>query len=72
MKLDDGSRPARKRDPRAEPLLQHRETPRALREDRTPPVDWTGIQYKSPADCIAAGIDYEHIGRTSSHGRGRE
>jgi hypothetical protein len=64
---DDGSKPARRRDPNVS-LFAHDTptTPRQDRRDRTPPVDWTGQHYKSPADALASGIDYDHVGRTSS------
>jgi hypothetical protein len=64
---DDGSKPARRRDPNNSPFAHDTPTtPRKDRDQRTPPVDWTGQRYKSPADALAAGIDYDHVGRTSS------
>jgi hypothetical protein len=64
---DDASKPARRRDPNVS-LFAHDTptTPRKNRDERTPPVDWTGVQYKSPADALKAGINYDHVGRTSS------
>lgn len=64
---DDGSKPARRRDPNVS-LFAHDTptTPRKNRDQREPSVDWTGVRYKSPADALTSGIDYDHVGRTSS------
>lgn len=70
IKLSDDGSPRDRNRPSA---LQDRYTiPAHDRENRRPPVDWTGIQYKSPRECMAAGIDYGHIGRESSAGRGKD
>jgi hypothetical protein len=68
----DGSRPARKRMPTINIDQFHVPDTSSGRGERTPDVDWTGHQYKSPADMLRRGrINYDHVGRTSTARTGK-
>lgn len=60
LRLDDGSRPARKRirtisgDDVRTPTVERD-------ENRVPSVDWTGHRYKAPSQCRV--LNYNHRGR---------